>query len=202
MAVTGSTGGPPPATPPGPPPGPPDPPDSPPLDLRGGRVLRLRVSRRMLWVGAAAFPLHNITRVEAYKRQPDRGAAVLRFLKWFAVALVVFAVVDAGSGGRAGAEANNPGMVIVLIVLAVYLLRELFEKPKPVLDVEMSSGSTVAVTLPSVDELRDIAGLIARAIDNPAAEFSTVVQQINSNTNNYGTVVNMNGGRNNRGINL
>nr|WP_301554219.1 DUF6232 family protein [Streptomyces aureus] len=164
--------------------------------------MRLRVSRRMLWVGAAAFPLHNITRVEAYKRQPDRGAAVLRFLKWFAVAVMVYAVVNAGSSGRVSAGESNPVVIVVLIVLGVYLLRELFEKPKPVLDIEMSSGSTVAVTLPSVDELRDIAGLIARAIDNPAAEFSTVVQQFNSNTNNYGPVVNMNGGRNNRGINL
>ncbi|MFB8082800.1 MULTISPECIES: DUF6232 family protein [unclassified Streptomyces] len=154
----------------------------------------------MLWVGTAAFPLHNITRVEAYKQQPDRGAAVLRFLKWFAVAVVVYAVISAG--GRFSAGEGNPVVVLVLIVLAVYLLRELFEKPKPMLDIEMSSGSTVSVTLPSVDELRHIAGLIARAIDNPAAEFSTVVQQITSNTNNYGPVITMNGGRNNRGISL
>lgn len=58
------------------------------------------------------------------------------------------------------------------------------------------------LTLPSMDELRDIAGRIAAAIDNPAAEFSTVVRQFNNNTNNYGPVVNMNGGQNNRGINL
>ncbi|MFE6141257.1 DUF6232 family protein [Streptomyces sp. NPDC056442] len=172
------------------------------MDLRNGRVLRLRVSRRMLWVGTAAFPLHNITRVEAYKQQPDRAAAVLRFLRWFAVAVVVYAVINQGSGGNADVGDASPLVIVLLIALAGFLLRELFQKPKPVLDIEMSSGSTVAVTLPSVDELRDIAGLIARAIDNPAAEFNRVVQQINSNTNNYGPVVTMTGGRNNRGINL
>ncbi|MFF3841422.1 DUF6232 family protein [Streptomyces sp. NPDC001930] len=171
------------------------------MDLRNKRILRLRVSRRMLWVGTAAFPLHNITRVEAYKQQPDRGAALLRFLKWFAVAAVVYLVINAGSGGNVRVGDADPVVLIALVALAAFLLRELFEKPKPVLDIEMASGSTVAVTLPNVDELRDIAGLIARAIDNPAEEFNRVVEQFN-NTNNYGTVINMIGGRNNRGINL
>ncbi|MEU9104024.1 DUF6232 family protein [Streptomyces xanthophaeus] len=37
---------------------------------RRGGVLVLQVSRRMLWIGSAAFPLHNITRVEAFKVKP------------------------------------------------------------------------------------------------------------------------------------
>ncbi|MCX5229389.1 DUF6232 family protein [Streptomyces sp. NBC_00233] len=194
--------GPPSVPPPGSPSGPPEPPPSVPPGARWGGVLQLRVSRRMLWVGSAAFPLHNITRVEAFKLRPDRGAALLRFLKWLFVAIVIYAVVNSVSDGEASVgDGGGPLLFVVLVALAVFLGKELFESAKPVLLVEMASGSAVLVTLPNMEELRDIAGLIARAIDNPAAEFSTVVRQFN-NTNNYGTVVNMNGGRNNRGINL
>ncbi|WP_318212050.1 DUF6232 family protein [Streptomyces sp. SJL17-1] len=200
MAFTGA-GGPPPPTPPTPPTPPSGPPPSVPPEASWGGALRLRVSRRMLWVGPAAFPLHNITRVEAFKLKPDRVAALLRFLKWLLVAIVIYAVLNGLSDGEVSiGDDSGPLLFVVLVALAVYLGKELFEPAKPVLLVEMSSGSAVLVTLPSMEELRDIAGLIAKAIDNPAAEFSTVVRQFN--TNNYGPVVNMNGGRNNRGINL
>ncbi|WP_395364711.1 DUF6232 family protein [Streptomyces sp. YH02] len=200
MAYTGGGGAPPP-TPPTPPTPPSGPPPPVPPEASWGGALRLRVSRRMLWVGPAAFPLHNITRVEAFRLKPDRAAALLRFLKWLLVAVVIYAVVNSLSDGEASLEdGGGPLLFVVLVALAVYLGKELFEPAKPVLLVEMSSGSAVLVTLPSMEELRDIAGLIAKAIDNPAAEFSTVVRQFN--TNNYGPVVNMNGGRNNRGINL
>ncbi|MFH8581293.1 DUF6232 family protein [Streptomyces zaomyceticus] len=187
----------------GPPPGSPEPPPLIPSDSRRGDTLRLRVSRRMLWVGAAAFPLHNITRVEAFKLKPDRGAAFLRFLKWLVVAVLVYVAINVASDGDASVgEEGNPLFVVILIALVVFLLKELFAPARPVLLVETASGSAVLLTLPSMDELRDIAGRIAAAIDNPAAEFSTFVRQFNNNTNNYGPVVNMNGGQNNRGINL
>ncbi|MFH8716371.1 DUF6232 family protein [Streptomyces zaomyceticus] len=211
MAVTGDPGpppprppsDPPPMPPSGPPPGSPEPPPLIPSDSRRGDTLRLQVSRRMLWVGAAAFPLHNITRVEAFKLKPDRGAAFLRFLKWLVVAVLVYVAINVASDGDASVgEEGNPLFVVILIALVVFLLKELFAPARPVLLVETASGSAVLLTLPSMDELRDIAGRIAAAIDNPAAEFSTVVRQFNNNTNNYGPVVNMNGGQNNRGINL
>ncbi|WP_327164835.1 DUF6232 family protein [Streptomyces zaomyceticus] len=211
MAVTGDPGpppprppsDPPPMPPSGPPPGSPEPPPLIPSDSRRGDTLRLRVSRRMLWVGAAAFPLHNITRVEAFKLKPDRGAAFLRFLRWLVVAVLVYVAINVASDGDASVgEEGNPLFVVILIALVVFLLKELFAPARPVLLVETASGSAVLLTLPSMDELRDIAGRIAAAIDNPAAEFSTVVRQFNNNTNNYGPVVNMNGGQNNRGINL
>ncbi len=41
------------------------------------------------------------------------------------------------------------------------------------------------------------------AINNPEAEFATIVHQYHSNsTNNYGPVVNMTGGRGNTGFKL
>lgn len=63
----------------------------------------------MLWVGAAAFPLHNITRVEAFKLKPDRGAAFLRFLRWLVVAVLVYVAINVASDGDASVgEEGNP----------------------------------------------------------------------------------------------
>lgn len=153
-------------------------------------------------MGTAAIPLHNITRVEAFKLKPDRSAAFLRLLKWLLVAALVVAAINYASDGEAEIG-GSPLILVFLIGLAAYVLRELFEPARPVLAVETAAGSTAYVTLPNVEELKDIAGRIAHAIDNPSAEFTAVVQHFNgNNTNNYGPVVNMNGGRNNRGINL
>jgi hypothetical protein len=52
-----------------------------------------------------------------------------------------------------------------------------------------------------MDELRGIAGQIVYAIDHPTYEFSAFLEQYNT-TNNFGSVVNMNGGRGNTGIKL
>ncbi|MET9726022.1 DUF6232 family protein [Streptomyces zaomyceticus] len=161
-------------------------------------TLVLKVSRRILWVGSAALPLHNITRVEAFMIKADRGAAFVRFLRWLLVAALIYAAINYASDGEIE---GNPVLLVVGIALFLFLLKELFQSPTPVLVVETAGGSTVVVTLPTVNELLDIAGRIAHAIDNPEAEFTAVVQQYN-HTNNFGPVVNMNGGRNNRGINL
>ncbi|MEV4426875.1 DUF6232 family protein [Streptomyces sp. R-07] len=162
----------------------------------------LRVSRRMLWMGSAAFPLHNITRVEAFKLKPDRGAALLRFLKWLIGLALLFAAINFVNGEDTSVgESGSPLFIVVLIGLAVFLLKELFEPAKPVLAVETASGSAVIVTLPNMEELRQIAGRIAYAIDNPDTEFTTVVNQFN-NTHHNGPVVNMHGGQGNTGIRL
>src|SRR5947208_1333284 len=51
--------------------------------------LDLRVSKRILWIGAAVYPLQNIARVYTFVLRPKRKEAVLRFLRYTAVTLVV-----------------------------------------------------------------------------------------------------------------
>ncbi|MDT6988290.1 DUF6232 family protein [Streptomyces lusitanus] len=168
-----------------------------------GRPLVLRVSRRVLWAGTAAIPLHNIAWVDAFQLKPDWGAAFLRILKWLVGAFLVYAAIYYGSDGEARLGDGGSPAVVVLVIGLVVTMTELFSSRKPVLIVEMNSGSRVITTLPTVEELRAIAGRIVDAIDNPAAEFTAVVQQYNSRqTNNYGPVVNMTGGRENTGFKL
>ncbi len=191
MNYTGNIGAPPPQPPP-PPPAPP----------KGGPLV-LRVSRRILWVGTAAVPLHNIAWVDAFRLKPDWGAAFLRILKWLFGAFLVYAAIYYVSEGEARLGDGGGPAVVVLVIGLVVTFIELFSSKKPVLVVEMNSGSRVIVTLPTVEELRAIAGRIVDAIDNPAAEFTAIVQQFTSrHTHNYGPVVNMTGGRENTGFKL
>ncbi|MEV4339614.1 DUF6232 family protein [Streptomyces sp. NPDC049590] len=183
----------------GAPPPPPFPPQQP---SASGRSLVLRVSRRILWIGTVAFPLHNITMVEAFRLRTDWGAALLRALKGLLGAVVLYVVINVVSGGEASTGENgNPALIVVLIIAVLFVaFKPLFEPAKPVLVVQVASGSTVTVTLPNMDELRQIADRIAYAIDNPEAEFTAVVHQYN--TNNYGPVANLNGGQGNTGFKL
>ncbi|MEU3901173.1 DUF6232 family protein [Streptomyces sp. NPDC045251] len=161
----------------------------------------LSVSRRMLWVGSVAIPLHNITWVDAFRLKRAWGVAAARLLALLIGAVLVYAALNsAGDGEPRSGENGNLVVVIVVIGLAV-VCKGLFTSAKPVLAVEMASGSKVIVTLPSMDELRRIAGRIVHAIDNPEAEFTALVQQYN-HTNNYGPVVNMRDGRGNTGFKL
>ncbi|MEU8433400.1 DUF6232 family protein [Streptomyces sp. NPDC029216] len=161
--------------------------------------------RRMLWVGSAAIPLHNITWVDAFRLKPNRWKIFLRSLIWMAVAFVVYAFLTATSGGggiRIAGNGDFEGRVLLgALVLAVVIT--LFAWSKPVLAIETAGGSRVVVTLPNMDELRQIAAQIVYAINHPEAEFTAVVNQFTSNnTNHFGPVVNMNGGGGNTGIRL
>ncbi|MFD8963180.1 DUF6232 family protein [Streptomyces anulatus] len=164
---------------------------------RPGGVLEVSVIQRMLWIGSAAFPLENLTRVEATKLKPQRGATLLSFLKWLALTAVVYVVVDASSGSDGqdgeGGEGGNPVFVVFLIGLAIYFIKELLEPAKPILAVETAGGSVAVVTLPTVEELRTIAGQIVHAINHPEAEFTAYVNELN---NYNGPVFNQNGGQN------
>lgn len=159
----------------------------------------------MLWVGTAAIPLHNITWVDAFRIKPNRGAIFGRTLLWMAALSVVVAVGLGYTQGESLSSGKNGNLVdlLVLITLVVATLRAVLASRKPVLAVEMAGGSTVIVTLPTVEELRQIAGQIVYAINHPDAEFTAIVNQFNSsNTNHFGPVVNMNGGSGNTGIRL
>ncbi len=158
----------------------------------------------MLWVGSAAIPLRNITWVDAFRLKPDWGRAAIRFLKWLIGGVLVYVAINYASGSEAhiGDGVSGSSVSVIVVLGLIVVLMGLFASAKPVLVVEMTSGSRAIVTLPSMDELRQIAGQVVYAIDHPEAEFTFTVRQFNNKTNNYGPVVNMNGGRGNTGFKL
>lgn len=160
-----------------------------PMPPRKGKRLELRVERQILWVGAAAIPVRNVSWVEVFRSTPDWGKVSAYCLLWVAFAVVL------------SAQLSGPAPAILALCTAVVVCAVLLRSRKPTLVVELNSGSRVGLTLPTMDELRAVAGQLVYAIDHPEYEFSTVLEQ-HSITNNFGSVVNMNGGRGNTGIKL
>ncbi|RSS79989.1 DUF6232 family protein [Streptomyces sp. WAC06614] len=204
-----------PAVPPPPPSVPPTPPapsapPAPPLPpMRGGHGVALRISRRLLWVGEAAYPLHNIARVHTFTLRPDRWGAFMSFLKWLfgsAVVLVLLQITSAGSSSYAERNANADGLwalgIGVAVVLVVSLCVRLAAPSQYVLGVETSGPSTALVTLPEKEQLRQLVGLIVHAIEHPEAEFSVRVERLSINPKNYhfGDSVNIYGGAGHTGV--
>ncbi|MFJ8208419.1 DUF6232 family protein [Streptomyces sp. NPDC096033] len=158
----------------------------------------------MLWVGSAAIPLHNITWVDAFRYRRSRLRLFVRTLLGLTTAVVLLAALGSAGGSLTVLVDDGQTLrVIVLAILVVSLLVALLTRGKPILAIEMAGGSRTVVTLPTVEELRQIAGQVVYAINHPDAEFTAIVNQFNSsNTNHFGPVVNMNDGKGNTGIKL
>ncbi|MFE6224556.1 DUF6232 family protein [Streptomyces sp. NPDC057854] len=190
---------------PGTPPGPGDAPGPPPADPptrrpwlahggpakpRGPRSVDLRVREGVLWIGGAALPLRHLTSVEVARVKPD---ALLRWLLVLGLAVIGISSVQGGAVPGLG----FPLLVAVLAGAAFVALKDVFAPARPVLVVQTAAGSTAVVTLPDLDELRHLAGLVVRAIGDPSAEFHAVVQRMGpqGNGDRQAPVVRMKGGR-------
>ncbi|MES9506798.1 DUF6232 family protein [Streptomyces sp. NPDC000609] len=187
----------------------PPPPPVPPL-TRGADV-DLRVSKRLLWVGGAAYPLQNIARVYTLTIHPRRKEAVVRFCKSVAITLAVaIALTILGAVAAIGSEDVGGGIVTFvwyvtvagLIYFLVELISVLTAQSHYVLAVETSGPSTAVVTSTNREHLNQLVGYIAHAIENPEAEFQVKVESITISPRNYyfGDNVNMYGGTGNVGM--
>ncbi|MGW4886544.1 DUF6232 family protein [Streptomyces murinus] len=178
-------------------------------------MLELRVSKRILWIGRAVYPLANIARVYSFVLRPRRKEAVLRFLRYsagtIAIAMLVMlpslpALALGGSDGQSGAA----GYVVFVWLLAigagifflVDMIAVLTASPQYVLAVETSGASTALVTSPDPRYLDQLVEQLSYAIEHPDTEFRVTVQSLTVSPKNYyfGDNVNMYGGSGNTGI--
>ncbi len=205
----------PPAAPPAPAAAPPMPDVPAPSPHPVPRMLELRVSKRILWIGRAVYPLANIARVYSFVLRPRRKEAVLRFLRYtsgtIAIAMLVMlpslpALTLGGSDGQSGAA----GYVVFVWLLAigagifflVDMIAVLTASPQYVLAVETSGASTALVTSPDPRYLDQLVEQLSYAIEHPDTEFRVTVQSLTVSPKNYyfGDNVNMYGGSGNTGI--
>ncbi|MGW1774800.1 DUF6232 family protein [Streptomyces sp. NPDC002104] len=160
----------------------------------GAPDLVLRVSNRLLWVGEAVYPLHNIVRVYTYVLSVDRKKAVADYVPWIVLLLVFFAV--------SVMDANPPGVIITIVpvlLLVMALVRRLNRPDLYVMGVETSGASTAVVTLADRAELRRLVARIVDAIERPETDFSLYVAQLTVNIKHYvhvGDTANINGSGN------
>ncbi|WP_308407379.1 DUF6232 family protein, partial [Streptomyces platensis] len=172
----------------------------------------LRVSKRLLWVGDAYYPLQNVARVYTLTLHPRRAEAVLLFAKRLLLLgmATVFLLLLAATTGF-GSSGDDSGGLTALVVIAVgaalvysvvEMLKVLSAAPHFVLAVETTGSSSAVVTSPDPDQLRRLAHQIAHAIENPAAEFTVRVNTVDVSPKHYyfGDNVNMYGGTGNVGM--
>ncbi|MFF7483934.1 DUF6232 family protein [Streptomyces luteogriseus] len=195
----------------------PPPPSTPPRRMTD---VELRVHKRLLWVGTAAYPLRNIARVYTFTLRPKRKEAVFRFLTR---ALIVLAVgiglsiigglisLANSSSGPYESESSGGGLIVfvwicsgaALIYFFVEMLSVVTAASHYVLAIETAGPSTAMVTSPDPQHLDRLVGYVSGALENPDTEFQVTVERltINSPTNyHFGDSVNMYGGSGNTGI--
>jgi hypothetical protein len=178
----------------------------------------MRVTKRLLWVGSAAYPLQNVTRVYTYVLTPRRGAAtVLFFSRLSTILSVAFALTIlgaiAGLVHETGAESGeNPaktlitlvwvGALVGLVYCLIDWLRVLSALSHFVLAVDTSGASTALVTSRDHGHLQQLVAQVVNAIENPEAEFLVHVESLAINPAHYhfGDNVNMYGGTGNVGM--
>ena len=179
-----------------------------------GGAVGLRVSKRLLWVGDAYYPLRNIARVHTLTLHPRRKDAVLLFLKrilfigWATAGLFLLGSVIDMSNDSDGGSSNSwlTILTLVSVVAAAYalvaMLGVLSAPSVFVLAVDTAGLSTAVVTSQHPQQLQELAQQIADAIENPQTEFEVRVNTLTVSPHNYyfGDNVNMYGGAGNIGM--
>ncbi|GGT69789.1 MULTISPECIES: DUF6232 family protein [Streptomyces] len=169
----------------------------------------VRVSKRLLWVGGACYPLRNIARVYTFTLQPRRKDAVVRCLKRFAFTLLTaigLSLIAAMSRFDSDGEGYLDLIWFFTVAFLVYavgdMISVLVAKSHFVLAVETSGPSTALVTAQNPAHLHELVRSLADAIENPEREFTVHVQTLAINPSNYyfGDNVNMYGGNGNTGV--
>lgn len=129
----------------------PAPPPAPPQFSPG---IDLVVSKRLLWVGGACYPLANIARVYTLTIHPRRKEAVTRFLKRAAIvmAVTIALTIIAGFTMLGNQEAGSGlltfvhlGAAAAVIYSLVEMIQVVSSQPHFVLAVETSGPSQAVV---------------------------------------------------------
>ncbi|MFG2330080.1 DUF6232 family protein [Streptomyces sp. NPDC048604] len=182
--------------------------------------IELKVSKRLLWVDDAAYPLHNIARVYTFTLVPARGRAFWVFLKRIVVMFLVVTALrwatDDGpfsSGSDSydsyGQDDAGPVAILWLVIACVFvfflgdMLSVVLARSHFVLAVETNGPSTAVVTSRDRAYLKQLVHTITDSIDNPEFEFAVRVEPVlisKSENYNFGNQVNMYGGNGNSGV--
>ncbi|GHH90872.1 DUF6232 family protein [Streptomyces capillispiralis] len=151
----------------------------------------LRVGKRVLWVGDAAYPLRNVTRVYSVEFKPKRGETFGFFLVGSVIALVV---------ARSEPDAL-PGCVLAVAALLVWLLKVLWSPSKYALVIDTSGTASALVTLPHRERLRQLVDAIVEAVESPEKQLHVQVESMNFSRNyHHGDKVNIYGGLGHTGV--
>ncbi|MFD3941331.1 DUF6232 family protein [Streptomyces sp. NPDC058579] len=175
-------------------------------------AVELKVSKRLLWVGRAAYPLQNVARVHTFTLVPRRGQAFWRFMKRISVTLLLALLLamvtdqpsyDSYDSYSSDSDGIAPLLWFVVVCAVVYFIGDMLSvvlaKSHFVLAVETSGPSQAVVTSRDRAYLTQLVHTITDALENPDNEFRVQVERVMiSKPSNYyfGDAVNMYGSGN------
>jgi hypothetical protein len=146
--------------------------------------IRVRISRRILWVGPQAYPLSQVVRVHPVELRLKRLPILMDFGRrgGATIALAVLGLIAVSCAGRALPTAAWVVYWLVvggLLAFHIAQLVRLWRLPKMyVLRVAMAGSEQAAVVSTDKKKIDDLTTQVADAIDNPAAEFEVRVDNI------------------------
>ncbi|MFD7323994.1 DUF6232 family protein [Streptomyces sp. NPDC059875] len=154
------------------------------------KVTVVELSKRVLWVGAEAYPLNNIARATTVRVRPERAKAVGRFLKSVVVLAVVvagavFALQEVELSGSDREEYEHGVLITAYVLLGIFLLQllsVLLTRTYYALVIETAGPPRTALVTTDQALVQGLVRQIMAAIDNPQAYFKQNV------TNYYGQV--------------
>ena len=154
---------------------------------RKSETIQVRVSQRILWVGAEAYPLQNIARAQTIKLVPKRAAAFWRFLMeitvWTILGVAGIVAINNAQFIEVDSEARIAVVVVVSVLVLVSAIRPIrvrMERTLYALVIETAGTPRTALVTPDGNQVTNLVRAMMNAIDNPQAEFKTLVQNIHA----------------------
>lgn len=144
-------------------------------------VIQVRVSKRVLWVDADAYPLHNIASARRIETRRQWWKAIEQFLKQavpLAIAFAVLGVVPHDGRYRDDIALVQGGLAIAFLAVLGLLLRRLLRRKVYALVIDTSGASSTPLFSRDENVIIDLIERITDAIDNPAAEFRMTVDKL------------------------
>jgi Family of unknown function (DUF6232) len=134
-------------------------------------LITVRVSRRVLWIGAQAYPLQNIARAQTIKLVSNRRAAIRHY-----VMAVIFWVI---LGIAAALFLGDIALIIMLALIGISTIRLKRALSRPAfyaLEIETAGNPSTVLVSTNENQVTQIVHLIMDAIDNPHADFQLQVE--------------------------
>jgi hypothetical protein len=142
-------------------------------------VINVGVSRRVLRIGAAAYPVQNIARAQTVTLVPKRGRAWRRYV--VAVVLWVILGVAAAVAANKVAGQSNSGLtalhgaevaaLVLVVISTIRLIVNLSARTFYALVIETAGTPRTALVSTKQQEVTGLVNSIMEAIDDAAAEF-------------------------------
>ena len=149
-------------------------------------LLEVSVSRRVLWIGSAAYPLQNIARAQTVKVTPGRARAVrhwvMQIVLWLGLEVAALFALNA-----AGDQVEDPDQLAALATYVVFglvalsslkALAALLGRTYYAMVIETAGSPQTALVSTRRSEVMALVREIMQAIDDPEASFTTHIQNI------------------------